>query len=425
MRICAICIAAVVSCLFFQPCAFPKAAQPPASPFASTGLLARPDESAEEILLRAHQFDVGAIILAAAGYHQGVGGFPLSPSIAAKWSNYLHPLNALEDLCLLTLMNQENDPAFHEITLGARLATCTFALAGDLAPIFKEEGLFDVRRFCEGLEIRKGSSPNWEKDYREAVELIKRLAQRRSNAVRAVRAFRDEPCSQSLWGDLESAYVVALPEVLTFYAATTHNPVRGTPDWSAERLLRFLDKLNTCEQHEKKKSASGSKNSSLVFKALDLTTREALVRGLSEDREETLSVIRAAHDIRSLDNEEAIRDMAVHYRNGSPGFVKDDMLARLWVQHAAFNFDSASRLALALEWFVDKRYAEAWAWATIIGKDKDIEGKTRRLAAQLVEMIEAHAEKDIQNRGIQYEWFYFHAIGAWIEWLGKQRQSKD
>ena len=57
------------------------------NPFAATGLLAHPDETAEEILIRAHNQDGDAVPLVVAGYTMGIGGFPQDSFLAFKFNN--------------------------------------------------------------------------------------------------------------------------------------------------------------------------------------------------------------------------------------------------------------------------------------------------------------------------------------------------
>ncbi len=416
---------AILCILFLYPCAFAKAAQPAASPFAATGLLARPDESAEEILLRAHQLDARAIALAVVGYARGMGGFPRDPALASGWNAQLAAVNDAALTGLLSLMIFEQAD-FSDDLLSSILAACTLAQGSDLAPIFREKGLFDARPFCESLKKKKSSVPDWEKKYNKLIEFNKIYEKDLQEAIKAVRAFRDEPCSPQLQQDLNTAQETAIPETVVFYAATTHNPAKDAPDWSAERLLLFIDKLDSCERYENKNPAPGTVSAAQRIKVLARTAKEAIREIVSLDREKALSVIRSAHGLGyGKEHTDAVRSMAVHYRDGSLGFPGRGLLSLLWLQHAAFEFDNESRLLLAMEWFSKKQYAEAWAWADVIGKDKDADEKTKKLAAMLVAMIENQAGKDVRQDGGRLQALYFQATKALTDWLVQQDEREQ
>lgn len=418
MRIRAICIAAALSCLFLWPCASLKAAQPATSPFALTGMLARPDESAEEILLRAHQRDAGATRLAAIGYLQGIGGFPKSPLLASAWAYQLTYYNDTESAHLFALMHEAYGlKLLGRNNIGKGLAICKHALSGEMAPLFKEAGIFDARQYCAGLDLenRKNTEPDWEKRYKAVLDENEEIEKRFRSTIATVRAFRDQPCSWLLLENMRFTNNRLEPtELLPFYAATTHDPAKETPDWSAERLLLFIDKLHSCSQGESKD-----------FKKLMDYSKEALINDLILDRERALSVIHSAHDIRNPDYTKAARAMAAHYRDGSLGFLKNDRLARLWLQQAAFDSDAQSKLLLAADYFAREKYVQAWVWADITIQDKDVDGKAKKLAVQLMELAEPQAGKNIRETGTRFRAVYDRAIRIWVDWCKAQRQYKE
>ena len=428
-------IVTALCCLFLWPGAFVKAARPaapPVSPFAATGLLVRPDESAEEILLRAHQLDAQAIILTIVGYLRGLGGFPKDRGLALAWGGWLPYLDSFNSMHLLALMALEGDD-IPDRDIGARLANCTFATGDDLAAFLKEKGLFDVKPFCDNLEKRKSSCPDWEKEYNGLRERGQSVEKNLRTAKTAVRAFRDKPCSPSLLEDLMAARESAPSDVLAFYAATTHDPAKDAPDWSADRLLLFLDRLDSCARYgsEEKKSAPKYEDPSTKIAMLADSAKKAATNLLCLDREKVLSVIRNAHsgvriaaanggpgnsDARLA----AVRAMAIHYRDGSPGFVQSSMLASMWMRYAAQENDGKSMLLLAIDLFMEKKYAGAWAWADIAGKSDSSGEETKRLAGRLMDMIEVQAGKDIEKQGAFLRTEYLKAVKERLEWRLKQ-----
>lgn len=410
----------VLVCAVFLWFSVPAKAGPTVSPlFVSSGLLAKADESAEEILLRAHQFDRGALILSIIGYYHGIGGFPKSPNLAAEWTSQFVKANDLESLSLFMLM-MPADPAEEEGIFAEKFALCPVALSSSLAPLLKNEGLFDAGQLCADLEQKQNSTPNRDKRHAEITEVMKAVQDAQRDLIHAVRAFRDEPCSQESTTALYKAQQKAMPDSAPLYAATTHNPSTEPPDWSADRLLLFLDKLTLCTQQATQATDADREKAVRTVDWLTFLTRESIVNSLAQDREELLATIRTAHNLFEQDALKAMRVMAAHYQEGSPGFPLNGVLSDLWLQHAAFAVDRESRLLLALRYFSEKRYAEAWAWADAFDADEDADGQSRKMAARLTGMIEARAGKDVHLEGRQFAAAYFKAANELLDWLKKQ-----
>lgn len=411
-------------CILFYPYVPVQAGQERAAIFAASGLLARTNESAEEILLRAHQNDRNAIVLAVLGYYQGLGDFPKSLHLASGWVSQLAKVNDPDALCILTLMLWEKSEV-PDMDLGGLSAMCPYALKSPLADFLQQSGISDTWRFCEELEKNRSATPEQGHRHAESTEALQIIAQDQSTIIKATRDFRDKPCSPNLAEDFYTAQQKVLPEFIVFYAATTHNTATETPDWSVNRLMLFLDKLNAC-QHLSAKGSAAAVDADQEWRGY-LADRASLdiFTSLSFNKEAALSTIRSAHALVNKESLRAMLDMALHYRLGSLGFVQNDTLSALWLQQAAFACEDEGRLLLALNFFAEKRYAEAWAWATIIGKSEDAPEEIKKSAAQLLAMIETQEGKGIQEKGRQFESSYFQATLDLIDWLDSKDADHD
>lgn len=422
MRSCMIILAAFF-CAIVCSLSPPALAERTVTPFfASSGLLAKADESAEEILLRAHHFDRGALILTIIGYYQGLGGFPQSPNLAVEWTGQLVKTNDLASLALLSLMIPAE--LFEADGDAEKFALCPAALGNPLAPILKQEGLFDVEQYCDKLKETRELTPYWDKRYADTAEVIKTVQNGQTDIIRAVRAFRDEPCSPELETALYDAQQKAMPDSAILYAATTHNPATESPDWSADRLLQFLDKLEACTRQTRNSSSADREKAERIVDMLTFFGKDAIFSIVAQNRDEILLTIRSAHNLFKQDSLEAMRAMAMRYRDGSPGFPHSTLLSDLWLQHAAFACDDHSRLLLALSHFADKRYPNAWAWADVIAKNKDGDEQSKKMAARLTAMIESRAGNDVRQKGQQFVAAYFKATKELFEWLEKQEPQE-
>lgn len=346
-----------------------------ASSFARTGLLAHPGETAEEILLRAHELDTGAIALAVAGYGKGIGGFPKFRAAATSWSVLASRMGLSQSAAFLFLMRDGGD-APEEGESAEWLAACEYGRTSRLAPLFKAAGIFDIERECERLLVFKKKDAAWEKEYeaeladwRSTAEESRAYISRARRLVSQQLTAEDEAAFDR--GDFDSL------DFLFFYAATTHDPERESPDWRAEKLLSFL--------------RARKKENSDVSRELERGAMLALMRRLGADAAPALDLIRRTHE----GNAEAARAMGMDYLNGDMRFPLSSQLANVWLRYGAMAGDARCMELRAMQLYAagDGRYA--WIWAKLASEygDKDMQ---RRVG----EILQA-VEQDIQSDGVE------------------------
>ena len=398
--------AVALLCLFLAALAVPAIPavanpdSPRVSPLAATGLLVRPDESAEEILLRAHKQEATAMALAATGYAKGIGGFPQDSFLAMHWAKRLGYLGDLDAFALMSLPFWSEYPSFYA-DLGRRLASCALARKSPLAEPFKQAGFIDIDLICDGLEKEKAKAPNWEASSRQWLNAAKYGKELLAGIVTAARELRDRPATPEERERIGNIVNVAPIDSVFFYAATTHDLMKDRPDWSAQRLLSFFAAQQTAKKGE---GAAGP------LPMLLAVLPGAIAEKMNDNPEQALSLIRAAHTAPPVSVSPAavaaIRAMSRHYQNGTLGFVKDSVLARYWLTYAAVEEDPGSMALSSVEAFADNNLAESWAWARSAGQAKTASPQTKSLAQYMLQQMEAIGGEDIRKEGI----FYAHVF---------------
>ena len=394
--------------------------------FAATGLLIRPNENAEELLVRAHHYDARAIALVFAGYAQGINGFPKDRNLAAIWGRQLAYLGAIEsmDISALQLWPKEQFP---DESLGVRLANCDSARKSSLAPLFKKVGILDVDQICAELEKKKTTVSGWEKSYRQALLDAQTIKQQIRAAMATMRGLRQRPATPKEQKELNKIMEFVPVSVLLFYAATTHDPDKEAPDWQTDRLFAFLDAQRSVAG---KAGTPRNKTEGATFAAIVPLTGEAILRRMSEDPAQASALIRAAHSVGPGSQEaagvSAIRAMARHYRDGSYGFIQDKDLSRGWMRHAALENDYESMLLLAVDMFAQGKPAEAWAWASTVRETENaaVSGQVKTLATSLMAFIESREGKAIEKRGLTLALQHLDERKERLEWRIQLEEKK-
>lgn len=390
-----IALAVLLLCLLCLPCVRSVAApvpDTPVSPLAATGRPPLPRESAEEILARAHQRDATAMVLAVAGYSQGVGGFPKSRYLAGAWGAQLVYLGAADSLSVATLLLWPVTERAPE-NLPQRLADCVLARESALFPAFEQAGLLDAKSLCAQWEKENDRQPGWEKAYEQRIRERKAQKEAAREAMTIMRELRRRPATAKDMDRLRKGLALEISrfrdaarqdpaknpivQTLLFYAATTHDPDCEASDWSPDRLLEFM-----IAQLATARTLSGEIDKPGEFpRFADLVSEagEAFRTGVYVTLDPSLESIRSAH---SGDLGGAYA-MSEAYRSGSFGFIKDQALAVAWLQHAALGGNTRCMLFLAADRLAAGNPAEAWPWAWIAEKveveSADVQGLARRI----------------------------------------------
>lgn len=417
LKLCFSCIPSAMICvLCLVITTTSQAAEQPETPLP--GLQSYYLESSEAILIKAHQYDREAIVQTALGYWLGIGGFPKNYMLASWWSTHLLAVNDMPAMSVIALAMQK-DNQLSEQRFGSMLAMCSSALHSDLAVRLKEAEIFDRSVFCDKLEKEKSVTSGWQKTYAEGKELTSQSEAMLNFIITSIREFRDQPCSKTLTDNLYVAYDDEMPGSTAFYAATTHNTALESPDWSTENLLKFLTKINACLQSEKDRPAT-AQESAAADVALAQEVGDAISATLFFDNDKISALIRTAHNASDKDMHKAVITMSEYYRAGLSGFIKSSLLANLWLQYGAMAFDDESGLALAANMYAEKQYPEAWAWATMIVKDRDADAKIKAMASSLRQAIEAQTDEDTIAQGKVTEDVILLMTQIWLDWLKKQ-----
>lgn len=366
-------------------------------PFAATGLLIRPDEPAEEILLRAHQGDTRAMLLAVIGYQRGIGGFPKAPVLSLPWIVPLMKLASPEAVALSSLIVSDD---VQQSRLGTRLAYCdSIHEKSELSAALRMGGVYDAKQVCKGLEDAKKENPGWEDAYAAATHGHNEQSVGR-NAMRTVRELRSRNASAKDINALSMAYG---NEFLPFFAATTHDPATAPPNWNAERLLAFLNA-----------QAPSAKDVSLDDGyTLDMINDEIvdeLERKLPKPFINTIDNIRQAHQ----GNPDAVLTMALQYEEGDSGFLKSFILSSAWLTYGAYHNDSRCQFRLALLSLYVGNKALALSWASFARDDPH--GTLRGEAAKLAAMIEPDLDEQQRENFAQIQQFFRDEIRQYAEW---------
>lgn len=358
------------------------------SPFVGTGLLSRPDETAGEILLRAHQFDVEAMVLTVVGYSRGVGGFPKEPLLASVWVNVVESLGVLETGFFVQLLYWEDRAIDGTERIPEPILSdyCTSLRNNDLASRFQQAKIFNIEKTCG----RSGQEERSELHTELAVSSQEK-ALRTQEIMRLVRDLRSRQATSSDLDRLEGFS----DKVLLFFAATTHNPATESPDWSTEHLLNFM---NAQRMHMPFIfSSEPPTNTSARMEPLLRCISRAVMKRHGEEPDRTLYDIERAHS----GDSEAVNAIIRYYREGSFSFI-EGMLEESWMRYAALRGDSLNQLMLAVREFESKNLTYAWAWAKCALTSKD--DGLQRLAGELLSRIEARfAEFDKHHSNAYFE----------------------
>ena len=121
------------------------------TPFAATGLLANPDETAEEILIRAHNQDRDAVPLVVAGYTMGIGGFPQDSFLGYLFNNAYQAPGWEDTNQFLYLFNMFTYYSTYYPPRQPMPEECLAAGRSPVAPLFKQAGIFDIDSVCAAV----------------------------------------------------------------------------------------------------------------------------------------------------------------------------------------------------------------------------------------------------------------------------------
>jgi hypothetical protein len=342
--------ALVLSCPLCLPLLMAhSAAYGASSSFAATGLLAHPEETAGEILLRAHERDANAILLVVAGYSRGLDGFPRELALAAFWAPELLKIGAVEKAALASVVIAQMTPPERQAAPGARLALCDMARqAKEPASALREGGILDLEGVCGAWETEARAGTDRDDSYRQA----RNFFEENGRILSLARIMRDLCSRPATPEDIQA--LDKLPDHLTlgwFFAATTHDPTRERPDWKADRLIAFLD-----SQHR-----ASPEDDAVRFPLMTWGIIPYLSDQLSQNPTQALAAVRRAH----AGDMEAVQTMIRCYQEGSSGFIKNQFLATAWMSYGAYRGDSRCQLQLAVSYVLAGFPELGWPWAEI------------------------------------------------------------
>ena len=268
------------------------------NPFAATGLLAHPDETAEEILIRAHNQDGDAVILAVTGYALGIGGFPKNNGVADDMNYAYRPSGWEYTFQFLKLLNE---------SAGVQPPTpdpeeCLAASRSPVAPLFKQSGIFDLDSVCADVGYAADLGPDFIKFDSSLSSLFSDLSER--------------PLSED-----EDKAIQRL------------NLIEPRLHWEIERALidrelpqsqQILNLIRLADQQVTGGMSSPQLHAFITDTALNVSS-------VDSNAELVKDVIRKAHQGDAI----AAWQMAENYRIGAYGFPKDFYLELEWLERAA------------------------------------------------------------------------------------------
>lgn len=350
------------------------AGEPPeaAPAFAKTGLLSHPGETAEEILLRAHEYDTEAIALVIAGYHQGLGGFLHDGSIARAWTVFaVENFVPDADSSFLQLMSDNESPPTAEES-AEWLAGCEHARKSRFARIFAQAGIFDIHATCRDLQAHRQEANEWKKAYASTLEAIDEHAENNKALIRLIRELTARPMTDEDEKRL-SENEVSNRSVI-FWAATSHDPEQERPDWKTERLIDFIA-LRKAENTAYARRLAGDASGVLMQRLAG--TPDFLVRQIREAHNGSL---------------EAASILGQQYMSGGMNFPSDVGLSVLWTRHAAQSGDPRFTELRAVQLFGLPFTDAAWPWAKLT--EEYGEAPARERARHLMRVIEETESKE-------------------------------
>ena len=333
------------------------------SPFDATGLTARPGETAEEILLRAHNYDPGAVAMASIGYAKGIGGFPKDHNLAAAWAGLASNMNMQSVSALSNLVINEETGE----TSSDRL--CGEAQHSPFVPLFKQAGILDVERLC----VTTVPEGDWLKDLyawsaaqnKRIIELLRTGAERRLSSEEY----------QKLFGS--TADCVTKPPLL-FYAATTHDWESETPDWRLERMLSFFSNTHCADDK------------------IETAATLLLLQYFNTEPEAVLELFRKAHQ----GDPAAIRTMAMNYYTGEQGFPCMKFLSERWTTISAWRGDPRAMEMMAAFAIGDASDGAA-VWLVAAGEFGSERAKSLSVdVMQAASKLFPHTVDELQKRGM-------------------------
>ncbi|MDR2572987.1 MAG: hypothetical protein LBC94_01355 [Desulfovibrio sp.] len=389
--------------------------------FEKTGLLAHPGETAAQILLRAHKREPDAMVLAALGYAWGVCGFPPNMFMAFYWTAELEFFGdkATEGLFAVLLWQEyELDASF-----GGVLARCALARKSPYLNALKGVG-FEFEKICSGTEEDKPNFPGWEIDYEKYMTGKEKRNKERLAFAALMRELRSRPATLDEQDKIKR-FVWDYSDMLLFFAATSHDPGKEIPDWSADRLTDFL--VVQREQLEKEHQA-GKQDMRPEFIALIHEAAALLARRPPGTPGNMDTLIRNAH----LGDVTSIRRVAEHYANGTAGFIKSEALSNCWLRLAAMYSDREAALVSAIQLYTRGNLDQAWAWASIFLMCEELDAISKASAQNLLAKIEAIQGEDKACERESVKTVFLNARDTLLKWRfgGKEnrragRQNKS
>lgn len=354
--------------------------------FAATGLLTHPAESAEEILVRAHNMDLDAIVLTVAGYSLGVGGFPEIYAVGSAWAGVSARVAAPEDVALLVTINDLwRDDAKHGPSL---LADCDLAQKSAYAKPLEEAGVFDLSARRAELSSLRGESGEWLKAYQARQAQLTQQTEYFAQMRVFVAELAKRPATEKELLRLKD-YITKRFSALIYFSGT--DPAAGgkRSAWSAARSLEFVGRR------------FGDPDSGRGTVATNLTFWYALGDSFSDNSALVRDLIHRAH-VGDMDARRAMTQYYIAW--GSPGnyLVLEPDLAIAWMFANNKLKDEKAYLQMAVYTYQGKDLAVSWALASL-AKDA-AKGEERELAEVLLRLLEAdphfdraQAEKDRQK----------------------------
>lgn len=358
--------------LFLFPC---HAAPSPSSEssFVKTGLLTHSDESAEEILLRAHNLDSRAMLLAIAGYLDGIGGFPKASELAFSWVQQMTVLGNIDNLCLAALMfSRKSEGNKEALPIPVAQAYCRFARQSEYADSFTRAGIFDLKAACDQADSRKDQAEEGEKRYKSLLEREQGITAY-VTAMRILRELNQRPANDD---DLKKITVVESFSLGAFYAATTGDSLKETPKWDGANLVAFID------VQSKQTEYSSTLSDATGLRGLRHEAAFAFQQRLLEPPEQALGTIRRAHQ----GEPEAIQDMILWYMGGRFGFLQSPPHSQGWMAFGGLKGDTRCQLQTAVYSLIRHRPDAALVWARIA--QADAQGPLKPLAAKITRLLE-------------------------------------
>lgn len=306
------------------------------NPFAATGLLTHPNETAEEILMRAHAQDPEAMILTATGYLQGIGGFPKDERLASDWMFACTPDESYPYTVELFSLMFENSYAHYE---APKPGYCYRARLNFATPLLKQAGLFDLDSVCASVGYdNKNTGYDFESKNSELKKIVIELTNRPLNK---------QDADELKWA------LVPQNLLLEFLG---HQIAMGSKK-NTSKLEQRLNLLSFIAQRQTELIPSETKPFPESAQLHDLAVN-TLARLNSETSYKTaaLEIIHKAHQ----GDLSAVWQMAENYHNGAMGFPKNKYLGMSWLRQAAMAGDKRAVDTFALWAYMENSIYLAW-----------------------------------------------------------------